>query len=235
MDLRRRDGRPPFVIGHRGAAAVAPENTLAALEAAVAAGADLVEFDVSPDLTLAHSLREAPAEPLELDSALEFLREHGIGVHLDLKEVGVEREAVEAVRRHGLAGRALLSTAWPRTARRLAALAPDLPRAIGYPRDRYGVSRFHWPRGLTATGAAALRAAMPARVPVLLRWARADVLALHHTLVSRAAVRRAHARGAPVVVWTANDPATVRRLAALEVDAIVTDDPAMAVATLKTP
>jgi glycerophosphoryl diester phosphodiesterase len=48
-------------------------------------------------------------------------------------------------------------------------------------------------------------------------------------------VRRAHARGAPVVVWTANDPATVRRLAALEVDAIVTDDPAMAVATLKTP
>src|SRR6185436_5155789 len=110
----RRDGRPPFVIGHRGAAAVAPENTLAALEAAVAAGADLVEFDVSPDLTLAHSLREAPAEPLELDSALEFLREHGIGVHLDLKEVGVEREAVEAVRRHGLAGRALLSTAWPR-------------------------------------------------------------------------------------------------------------------------
>jgi glycerophosphoryl diester phosphodiesterase len=235
MDLRRRDGRPPFVIGHRGAAAVAPENTLAALEAAVAAGADLVEFDVSPSLTLAHSLREVPEEPLELDGALEFLRVHGIGVHLDLKEVGVEREAVEAVRRHGLAGRALLSTAWPRTARRLAALAPDLPRAIGYPRDRYGISRFHWPTGLTAAGAAALRAAMPARVPVLLRWARADVLALHHTLVSRAAVRRAHARGAPVVVWTANDPATVRRLAALEVDAIVTDDPAMAVATLKTP
>jgi glycerophosphoryl diester phosphodiesterase len=36
----------PLVIAHRGASAAAPENTPAALEAAVAAGADLVEVDV---------------------------------------------------------------------------------------------------------------------------------------------------------------------------------------------
>jgi glycerophosphoryl diester phosphodiesterase len=36
----------PFIIGHRGAAAVAPENTLASLRAALDAGADRVEFDV---------------------------------------------------------------------------------------------------------------------------------------------------------------------------------------------
>jgi glycerophosphoryl diester phosphodiesterase len=235
MDLRRRDGRPPFVIGHRGAAAVAPENTLAALEAAVAAGADLVEFDVAPNLILAHSRREVPAEPIDLDAALEFLRAHGIGAHLDLKEVGIEQEVVDAVRRHGLTDRALLSTAWPRAARRLAALAPDLPRAIGYPRDQYDIERFRWPRTLTAWGAAALRAAMPARLPLLLGWAHADVVSLHHALVSRAVVRGAHKRGAPVVAFTANDPALVRRLDAIGVDAIVTDDPAMAVATLKTP
>jgi glycerophosphoryl diester phosphodiesterase len=235
MDLRRAGSERPLVIGHRGAAAVAPENTLAALEAAVAAGADLVEFDVSPQLTLAHSRREVPDELLELDRALEFLREHGIGVHLDLKQVGVEREAIDAIRRHGLAERSLVSTAWPQAARRLAALAPELPRAIGYPRDRYGISRFRWPRGLTAPGARALRAVTPARVPVLLAWSRANVLALHHTLVSRAAIRRAHARGAPVVAWTANEPELVLRLARSGVDAIVSDDPAMAVATLKTP
>ena len=45
VNLPRAGGRP-LVIGHRGAAAVAPENTLAALAAAVAAGVDLVEFDV---------------------------------------------------------------------------------------------------------------------------------------------------------------------------------------------
>ena len=40
------------MIGHRGAAAVAPENTLESLGAAVAAGADLVEFDVCEGLVL---------------------------------------------------------------------------------------------------------------------------------------------------------------------------------------
>jgi glycerophosphoryl diester phosphodiesterase len=231
VNLRREGGRP-LVIGHRGAAAVAPANTLAALEAAVAARADLVEFDVGADLTLAHSHREVPADPLDLDAALEFLRVHEIGVHLDLKDVGVEREAVDAIDRHGLRGRAIVSTAWPRTARRLAELAPDLPRAIGYPRDRYGIARFQWPPSLTRTGAAALRAAMPARVPVLIRWARANTLALHHALLSRGAVRASHALGAPVLGYTANDPALVERLAALGVDAIVTDDPAMAMRVL---
>jgi glycerophosphoryl diester phosphodiesterase len=232
MDLRRRDGDRPFVIGHRGAAAVAPENTLAALEAAVAAGVDLVEFDVGADLRLAHSQREVPEEPLDLDAALEFLRAHRTGVHVDVKEVGVEREVVDAVRRHGLAGRALFSTAWPQTSRRLAKLAPELLRAIGYPRDRYSISSRGWPPAVSSAGASALRAVMPARIPLLLRWARADVLSLHHRLVSRAAVRRAHALGAPVLAWTANDPDLVAELADLGVDAIVSDDPATAIATL---
>ena len=38
--------RRPFVIGHRGASGLAPENTLAALRLAIALGADGVEFDV---------------------------------------------------------------------------------------------------------------------------------------------------------------------------------------------
>jgi len=38
-------GRPE-IIAHRGFSAIAPENTLAAFEAAIAAGADRVEFDV---------------------------------------------------------------------------------------------------------------------------------------------------------------------------------------------
>ena len=231
MNLRRADGRP-LVIGHRGAAAVAPENTLSALEAAVAAGADLVEFDISPGLQLGHSELEIPADAIDLDSALEFLREHRLGVHLDVKLPGYEANVVAALRRHGLEDRAVVSTAFAVTSRRLARLAPELPRAIGYPRDRYGVSRIPWPQRLTMAGAAALRLAMPARVPLLLRVGRANVLSLHHALCSRAAVATAHRLGAPVLAWTVNDPATVRRLAAIGVDGIVSDDPGMALATL---
>ncbi len=234
MKLEREAGALPLVIGHRGAAAVAPENTLQALQAAVEAGADLVEFDIGPDLRLSHSLHELPEQQISLDDALEFLRAHDLGVHLDAKSPGYEQEIVDAARRHGLADRAVVSTAFAVSSRRLRRIAPDLPRAIGYPRDRYGISRFHWPAGLTRAGAGALRQAMPVRIPILLAAARADTLSLHHSLCSRAAVQISHALGAPVLSWTANDPATVRRLASIGVDAIVSDDPGMALRTLAT-
>jgi glycerophosphoryl diester phosphodiesterase len=40
-------------IGHRGAAALAPENTVAAMRAAIGAGVDMVEFDGYERETLA--------------------------------------------------------------------------------------------------------------------------------------------------------------------------------------
>jgi glycerophosphoryl diester phosphodiesterase len=129
--------------------------------------------------------------------------------------------------------RGLFSTAFAVTSRRLSRLAPDVPRAIGYPRDRYGVARLDWPAGVSRAGATALRQAMPIRIPLLLRVGRANVLSLHHTLCSRAAVRAAHAHGAPILAWTANDPQAVLRLADAGVDAIVSDDPGMALATLR--
>ena len=58
LSLERRDGRP-LCIGHRGAAALAPENTLRSFRAGVEAGADIIEFDVlglgSGELVVAHS------------------------------------------------------------------------------------------------------------------------------------------------------------------------------------
>lgn len=232
MKLDRR-GERPLVIGHRGAAAVASENTRAALQAAVAAGADVVEFDISPGLVLGHSPDEVPQDRISLADAFEELKPHAIGLHLDVKLPGYEREVVDAVRLHGLDGRVYFSTAYAQSSRRLAALAPDLGVAIGYPRDRYGVSKaVPWPDGAKRAGAAALRQAMPIRVPILLRQARASVLSLHHTLCSRAAVAASHRAGAPVLAWTVNDSADVTRMLAAGVDGIVSDDPEMALATL---
>jgi glycerophosphoryl diester phosphodiesterase len=232
VNLVRAEGRP-LVIGHRGAAAVAPENTLAGLEAAVAARADLVEFDISPGLRLGHSIDELPREAISLDEAFAFLKAHGVGVHLDVKLPGYEEQVLEAIRRHDFGERAVISTTFAVTSRRFAVLAPELPRAIGYPRDRLGVSNLRWPRLVQRAGATVLRQAMPARVPLLLRRARANALSLHHTLCSRQAVATAHRLGAPVLAWTVNDPAGVRRVAAAGVDGIVSDDPEMTLATLR--
>jgi glycerophosphoryl diester phosphodiesterase len=231
VNLRRGEGRP-LVVAHRGASAEAPENSREAFLAAVAARADLVELDVTHDLVVAH---DAGAPGLHLHQVLELLAPHPIGVHVDLKHPGDEGAVLDALDRFELRGRALLSTAFPRVARTLASLAPDVPRAIGYPRDRVGVASFTWPRAVTEPGAAALRAAMPVRLPLLLARTRATVLALHHTLCSAAAVSAAHRRGVPVFAWTANEPALIRRLAALGVDAVVSDDPKMALATMEIP
>lgn len=231
MKLLRDDGRP-LVVAHRGASSEAPENSREAFVAAVAAGADLVELDVTRGLVVAH---DAGAPGLHLFQVLELLAPHPIGVHVDLKSPGDEPAVLDALDRYGLRDRALLSTAFPRVARALSSFAPDVPRAIGYPRDRVGVARFSWPAVLTAAGAACLRVAMPFRIPLLLRQTRASVLALHYSLCSSASIAAAHHRGVPVFAWTANDPELILRLASWGADAIVSDDPKGALATLRAP
>lgn len=231
MNLRRDDGRP-LVVAHRGASAEAPENSREAFTSAVAAGADLIELDVTHGLVVAH---DAGTPGLHLYQVLELLAPHDVGIHVDLKQPGDEPAVLDAIDRYALRERVLLSTAFPRVARVLSVLAPDVPRAIGYPRDRVGVARFTWPAVVTRPGAAALRSVMPARIPVLLARTRASVLALHHTLCSAAAIAAAHRRGVPVFAWTANDPSLIRRLESWGVDAIVSDDPKRALATLSAP
>ncbi len=243
MDLRDRSsldpaGRP-LVIGHRGAARVAPENTLEGLAAAVSAGADLVEFDLgrgSDDraLVIGHPGVATAGAPLQLDDALGFLAGQPIGIHLDLKLVGAEREVAAALCAHGLAERTIVSSTWAGSLRRLAAEAPELSRAIGYPRDRYGAAGINWPPALVRASAAALRSVMRLRAALLLSASGAEAIALHHALLSPAVVGLTHRRGCAVIAWTVNDPSRVEQLARDRVDAIVSDDPEMAVAVLAT-
>jgi len=46
FDLRQRVNGRPLLVGHRGAMAVAPENTMVALKTGAAGGADILELDV---------------------------------------------------------------------------------------------------------------------------------------------------------------------------------------------
>jgi glycerophosphoryl diester phosphodiesterase len=230
----RGDGRC-IRIGHRGAAAVAPENTLRGLVAAVEAGVDIVELDVlavGGKLVLGHSLRELPDEPASFDDALAALAEAGVGVHVDVKSKGSEEAIVDAIRRHGVADRAYVSAPWPKTLRRFAELAPGLPRALSYPEDRAELSRRRGLGWLTVVGPAALRVALPRRIVGMLSSAGATLASLHHGVVSPDTIERCHAAGFPVLVWTVDDPALIRRLDELGVDAIVSNDPKMLGATL---
>jgi len=81
----RLEGRP-LVLGHRGASAEAPENTLAAFRLAMAQGADGVELDVwrcgTGELVVAHDddLRRVGGSPLVVRKAsLAALRAVDVG------------------------------------------------------------------------------------------------------------------------------------------------------------
>ncbi len=252
--LERRDGRP-LVIGHRGAAALAPENTLRSFRAALAAGVDLIEFDVleleGGELVLAHSdnleevshgaargtvrdrtlrgLREVAPELPTLDEALAFFTEEGqsVGVHLDLKTPGAEQTVADALDRFGLVNRTLVSSFHVGSVRTLARIDPRLRAGISFPEDRLGISSRRGFGPVVRSGLRVLRPITPSLVRQLLARSGASVLALHHALVTPAAVRSAHGRGASVVAWTIDDPRDLLRVETAGVDAVVMNDPAI--------
>ena len=258
MRILRGDG-PALLVGHRGAAALAPENTLRAFDAAVAAGVDAIEFDVldlpGGPLVLAHSddlhevshgaatglvrgstlddLRAAAPELPTLDEALDWLASRDVALHVDLKLVTRLDELVGAIETRGLAARTVVSSFHVPSLLEVARLAPDVAIGRTYPEDRYGVSRRRALQPVLRMGTAALRRALAARVPAMIERAGARALMLHHAVVSAGAVERAHARGVAVWAWTVDDPAEAGRVLAAGADAVITNDPARLAATLR--
>jgi glycerophosphoryl diester phosphodiesterase len=54
---------------------------------------------------------------------------------------------------------------------------------------------------------------------------KASAVTLKHNVVSHGVVERCHELGVAVFVWTVNDRALFRRLDALGVDGVISDDP----------
>jgi glycerophosphoryl diester phosphodiesterase len=252
IELERRNGSV-LRIGHRGAAALAPENTIRAFRAAHAHGVDLIEFDVidlrGGPLVLAHSdrldevshgaatgtvrdrtlaeLREvAPSLPT-LDEALAFFVDEapGVGLHVDLKLATRLDELAAALRRFGLELRTVVSSTHAPSLHAIARYAPTVRIAVTYPEDRFGVSRRPVLQPVLRAGLAGLRAAMPARLPRLARSAGATAVMLQHALVTPRAVAAARALGAPVLAWTVDDPDDLERVVAAGAAGVITNDP----------
>jgi len=227
MELRRA-GRDALRIGHRGAAAIAPENSLAAIEAAAAHNLDGVEVDVARardgSLVLAHGPAIPEASPA-LSDALTLAARLGLFVQLDMKTSGAEREVADALRRSDLYERAFISGFSLGVLAAFAREAPGLPRSYTYPEDRLGLSGRRALRPAVSAGLAAMRAALPRRLPRWLRAVDADAATLNWAVVTPAVISACHALGKGVYVWTVNDANAARELIEMGADAIISDDP----------
>jgi glycerophosphoryl diester phosphodiesterase len=223
-------------VGHKGADLIAPGNTAASFDAALAAGVDMIEFDVLSEhadgsglLWLAHDYRALRAsQPYALEDALAHLAGDAFSdleLDVDLKLPGYELRVVEALRRSGLLERSMLSSMYWESLRRLRAAEPNLKLGWSVPRVR----RDYTTDALTKIPAVAaitgFRLLLPRRARQALRAGRCDAIMAHWRLVTPALVRAVTGVGGELYVWTVDDPGRILALRAMGVTGIITNDP----------
>ena len=226
----------PLVLGHRGASAEAPENTLAAFGRAIDLGADGFELDVwrcgSGEAVVIHdedAMRTGQSPRRVTRTSLPLLREIDVGgepiptlaevleafpsavVNVELKsgrvpDLGLAREVARTLRQQQAGARVVVSSFSAALLAAFRAMAPGV--ASGY---------------LVAPGAL-----WQARAFAAVRLLRPAAIHPARQLVTPARVEAWGRSGLRVLVWTVDDPAEVERLAALGVAAVVSNVPGMA-------
>lgn len=223
-------------MGHKGAAHLAPGNTLASFDAAFEHGVDMIEFDVlseradgSGELLVAHDFEDMRSRtPLTFEQALEHLTGEefaGVELDVDVKIPGYELRVVEALRSFDLVERTLVSGMYPSSLAGVRAAEPGLRLGWSVPRVR----RDYTTDMLTAIPALAAltgyKAMLPRRARAALRSGLVDAIMAHWRVVTPALCRAVGEAGGELYVWTVDDAARIAKLAALGVGGIISNDP----------
>ncbi len=204
------------VHGHRGARGRRPENTLAAFEYAIDAGADAIEMDIVltrdgvpvvthdawPELSLAELRERMPSVPT-LPEVLALAPHGGFLFNIELKpSSGAERLAeLVAALTAPLQGRVLVQSFDFGILKALRRHAPAVPQAALFEQtDEDFVS--------------------------IARRAQVEFVSPEFHLVNAEKVQAAHDAGIQVITWTPNSAAAWAALIDAGVDALITDYPA---------
>lgn len=228
----------PIAFAHRGGTEEAPENTLAAFEAAVRIGYRYLETDV-------HATKDGYLIAFH-DETLDRVTD-GTGrirdmIWDDVRKAGIQGHAIPLFEDLVAAFPGVRFNIDPKSDRAAALLGDQLERlritervCVGsFSDQRLAQLRFRFGSRLcTSTGPAEVaRLRFKAwRVPVQWRSGAdcAQVPCRHWGLPIADAgfIAQAHAVGLPVHVWTVNAPATMERLLDLGIDGIMTDFPSV--------
>jgi len=213
-------------IGHRGARAYEPENTLRSFKKALEIGVDAVEFDVRKtkddqlvvihdadvkrttdgeglvsELTL-EEIKGFSAEKGEkiptLKEALDFL-DTKVKIVIELKETNVEEKVLKAVREKGLQKNVVIVSFIEKALRKIRELDEEVETGLIYVKHKNPV-----------------KAALELKASYLL-----PLYSFTHT----ANVQKAHDNGLKIIVWTINKPEEVAEYQKKGVDGIASDKP----------
>ncbi len=252
----------PLVYAHRGGAALRPENTFEAFDNGLALGADGLELDVHltrdgtvavhHDATLERTtngrgrLSALTVEDLRgIDAGYWFRAEpgghdfpfrgrgvsvpllrdvlaryRGVPLIVELKpnQPELARKAIDEIRAADAVDFVALGSFWWRVLHAARSYEPAIATGACREETRWALYR-SW-------------IGWPLKHPAY-RELQVPEQSGNTTIVSPRFVRYAHRAGLPVKVWTINTAADMRRLADWGVDAIITDRPDVAVATVK--
>jgi glycerophosphoryl diester phosphodiesterase len=216
-------------VGHRGAAAHAPGNSMASFCCALEIGVDMIEVDVRQcgdgHLVLAHDATlPGPNADVEiattdlsalrvldlgdgerivtLEDALVFFR-GCCAAMIDLKGEGFEALLVETIHRSGLKPAEVVIPGGTLFSRRaIRALDPSLPLSLSL--------GFEPESGLSDTFLDAIDT---------------DAVTWRHPLITPERAARLRDRGLTVYTWTVDDAETMRRVIDAGVDGVITNRP----------
>jgi glycerophosphoryl diester phosphodiesterase len=221
-------------VGHKGADLIAPGNTIASFDAALAAGVDMIEFDVllardGGQLLLAHDYRDAAArQPHTLEEGLAHLAGPafaGLELDVDLKLPGYELRVVEALRAAGFVERTLISTQYVESLALIREAEPRLRLGWTVPKVRRDPFRAWRTRLPALVALVVMRALLPRRAARAIKAGRCDALMSHWRLVTPRLARSVRAAGGELYVWTVDERPRMRALERMGVSGIITNDP----------
>ena len=233
--------RPVEVVAHRGASAIAPENTIAAIQAAIESGADWVEIDVQMtsdgEIVVIHDsdLKKIGGSGLVVGtSTFEALRQVDIGswfspefsdqriptllevLELCDGKIGV----IVEIKRYGVNEQ----------------LVPVVLGIVEAFKDRNRIaimSLDHETIRQVQAIDSSLKTGLLSSVAVgQLPRLDIDFLAINARGANRRLIREVRLSGKNVVVWTVNDALGISAMISRGVDAIITDNPALVVEIL---
>ena len=232
----------PRVAAHRGASAIAPENTHAAIARAIDAGADLIEFDVRAtsdgELLLFHDEtleRFGGGKKKFAQLTAEAARQLDVGSFFDASFAAERPPSLAEAVQQCLAGNSIpLIEHKTGSAEAYSAVLRELDAV-----DQVIVQSFNWkflaalraiePEiKLGALGSKEVDAAKLAEIasiqPVMVGWKDSDI--------TPPAIAAFHQAEYAIAIWTVNDPRRMRALAKSGIDIIITDQPAKARQTM---
>jgi glycerophosphoryl diester phosphodiesterase len=240
VELRKKPSAPPWVLGHRGARRVAPENTLLSFDRALCEGAVGVELDVRlssdqkvvicHDVTLGRLTNQKDIRAVGSLTARELSQVElgdGQGIPTLADVLGFAEGRMKLLNIELKSDRVSL---------------PHLVRAVGEVCESWAGSPTCPSLVFSSFSLGALLLGRAHRLPGALAWLLhprsrwssgaplsgllgCDGLHPHVERLEKPHIERWHARGAYVATWTANQPSELQRIVELGVDGVITDVP----------